>query len=105
MISGFEALMNVSVFTAILVLTLAIWTIVWKGFALWIASQEKNKPWFIAFLVINTAGVVEIIYIFFFSAWGKKYIAHHKTKWVEKKKHKAVHKHQLKSTKKEEESN
>jgi uncharacterized membrane protein len=101
MISGFAALMSVGIFTAILVLILVIWTITWKGIALWIAAQENNKPWFIALLVLNTAGIVEIVYIFLFSDWGKKYITHHKNKRTEKKKHKAAHKHQSESKEKE----
>jgi hypothetical protein len=101
MISGLGALMSVGVFTALVVLLLVVWTITWKGFALWIAAQEKNKYWFVAFLVLNTAGIFEIIYIFFFSDWGKKYIAHHKAKRIAKKKHKVSHKHSAESLEKE----
>ncbi len=46
---------------------LLIWSAVWKGLALWRAAREGSKPWFIAFLVLNTAGIVEIIYLFFFA--------------------------------------
>lgn len=59
---------------SILLFALAIWSIVWKGVALWIAAKEDQKYWFIALLVLNTAGILEIIYIFFFSATGKRYI-------------------------------
>lgn len=48
-----------------------LWTVVWKGWALWIAARKGSKPWFIALLVINTAGILEILYIFIFSKWGK----------------------------------
>ena len=48
---------------------LAIWSIVWKGFALWRAAERKEKWWFIALLIINTFGILEILYIFVF---GKK---------------------------------
>ena len=50
-----------------LVYLLAIWTIVWKGTALWKAAKNNSLPWFIALLVINTMGILEIVYIFFFS--------------------------------------
>ena len=43
------------------------WTLPWKGVALWKASQLKQKWWFIALLVINTLGILEILYIFIFS--------------------------------------
>ncbi len=46
---------------------LAIWTICWKGIALWKAARNGSEPWFIALLILNTIGILEIIYIFFFS--------------------------------------
>lgn len=46
---------------------LAVWTIIWKGLALWKAAENKSKPWFIVLLLVNTIGILEIIYIFFFS--------------------------------------
>lgn len=52
----------------------AIWTLPWKGVALWKAAQKKDVYWFIALLVINTMGILEILYIFAFSkmVWKKK---------------------------------
>lgn len=44
-----------------------IWTLPWKGVALWKASKNSQKYWFIALLVLNTLAILEIIYIFFFS--------------------------------------
>lgn len=46
---------------------LAIWSLVWKGLALWKAGGRRDKWWFIAMLVLNTAGILEILYIFIFS--------------------------------------
>lgn len=46
---------------------IVFWTIPWKGVALWKASKNNHKKWFIALLVLNTLAVLEIIYIFFFS--------------------------------------
>lgn len=48
------------------------WTIVWKGYALWIAAREKSKWWFVSMLLLNTVGILEILYIFVFSNWGKQ---------------------------------
>jgi len=56
----------------ILFALLIIWTLVWKGFALWIAAGEKKKWWFVALLVFNTLGILEIVFIFLFSDWRKK---------------------------------
>lgn len=44
-----------------------LWTLPWKGVALWKAAKNGHKRWFIAILVFNTLAVLEIIYIFFFS--------------------------------------
>lgn len=59
----FELLNNES-FIGIAALVLAVWTLPWKGYALWIAARNKHKYWFIALLIINTVAILEIIYIF-----------------------------------------
>ena len=53
-------------FSILVVLVLA-----WKGFALWKASQNKSLPWFIAILILNTFGILEMTYIFYFSKKSK----------------------------------
>lgn len=44
-----------------------VWSIFWKGMALWKAAREGHRGWFIALLVINTLGILEILYIYVFS--------------------------------------
>lgn len=44
-----------------------IWSLVWKGLALWRASRLKQRNWFVAILVLNTLGILEIAYLFFFA--------------------------------------
>lgn len=51
----------------ILFAILTVWSLIWKGIALWKSAQDGSKPWFVALLLINTIGILEIIYIFFFS--------------------------------------
>ncbi len=46
---------------------LVIWSVVWKGLALWKAAHEESKGWFVALLVINTFGILEILYLYVFS--------------------------------------
>lgn len=46
---------------------LALWTIPWKGVAFWKAARLNDKWWFVALLVVNTLGLLEILYIFIFS--------------------------------------
>jgi hypothetical protein len=54
---------------AFLLVPFMIWSFIWKGWALWRAVKNDSKPWFIALLLINTMGILEIIYIFIL---GKK---------------------------------
>lgn len=46
---------------------LVLWSLVWKGIALWHAARAGHKGWFIALLVLNTAGILDILYIYVFS--------------------------------------
>lgn len=55
----------VSIFVPI-VLVVVLWTIILKGYALWNAARGNQKRWFIAILVINTMGILEIIYLIWF---------------------------------------
>lgn len=48
-----------------------LWTIPWKGWALWKSARNEDKGWFIVLLVVNTLALLEIFYIFYFSK-GKK---------------------------------
>lgn len=49
---------------SVAILLIALWTLPWKGWALWLAARNKHKWWFIALLVINTVAILDIIYIF-----------------------------------------
>ena len=48
----------------ILILLLVIWSIVWKIYAAWIAAKNNHKKWFVAIIILNTVGILEIFYIF-----------------------------------------
>ncbi len=50
-----------------LIVIVVLWTLPWKGVALWKSARQSQKWWFIALLVINTVGLLEILYIFVFS--------------------------------------
>jgi NADH:ubiquinone oxidoreductase subunit 6 (subunit J) len=44
----------------------ALWfliVIVLKGYALWHAAKRNEKWWFVALLILNTAGILELVYI------------------------------------------
>ncbi len=42
---------------------LAVWDLVWRGIALWQAGKNRQLTWFIVLLVINSVGVIPIIYL------------------------------------------
>ncbi len=50
----------------VLVAVVAIWTLSWKGVALWYAARNHQKRWFIALLILNTIGILEIVYLLWF---------------------------------------
>jgi hypothetical protein len=47
------------------ILTL-LWSLPWKGVALWKAARNSQKGWYIALLILQTLGILEILYIFKF---------------------------------------
>ena len=63
---GFINIIGLTSFTALFI-ALAIWSIAWKGIALWKAARNGSKAWYIVMLIVNTAGILEILYIFLFS--------------------------------------
>ncbi len=50
---------------------LLVWSLVWKGLALWRAARRGETAWFIALLLVNTAGILEIVYLFFIAKDAK----------------------------------
>jgi len=54
-------------FVSLIILALLVWSIYWKGRALWKAARQNDKIWFIVLLVVNTVGILEILYIYLFS--------------------------------------
>jgi hypothetical protein len=73
---------------ALFLITIAVWTLVWKGLALWKSSKKEHLAWFIVLLIVNTAGILEILYIYVFSKMGKRKPRpiNHSTKVKHKKK-------------------
>ena len=48
-------------------LLIVVWTLPWKGIALWRAARNSHRNWFVAILVLNTLAILEIAYLFYFS--------------------------------------
>lgn len=45
----------------------SVWSIIWKALALWKAARQGSKGWYVALLLINTVGILEILYLYVFS--------------------------------------
>jgi len=45
---------------------LVIWCLIWKGISLWKCGRNNQLYWFIALLVLNTVGLLEIVYLVWF---------------------------------------
>ena len=43
---------------------LILWSLFWKGIALWHAGRRGQPWWFVVLLVVNTVGILEIVYVF-----------------------------------------
>ena len=59
---------------------LLVWSLVWKGLALWKSARLSQPIWFVLLLVLNTLGILEILYIFIFSKLGFNHLARKKKK-------------------------
>lgn len=50
-----------------ILILMILWILPWKGVALWKATKNGHKKWFIALLVLNTFAILEMVYIFYFA--------------------------------------
>jgi len=70
--------MNISYQDIIILVTFLaiaqIWSLIWKGLALWKSAKKHQPIWFVVLLVMNTLGILEILYIFLFSEMKKEKI-------------------------------
>lgn len=67
--SGFESMIGFGApvwlpLAGVGLFALLIWGIFWKGLALWHSAQRGQPWWFIVMLFLNTAGILEIVYLF-----------------------------------------
>lgn len=48
------------------------WSLFWKAWALWVAARRNEKIWYIILFVVNTLGILEIIYLFIYCRFSTK---------------------------------
>ncbi|KHO53816.1 MAG: hypothetical protein QT05_C0001G0038 [archaeon GW2011_AR13] len=66
-LTSIVAQMGIPIWVLILLVLLVIWEVVWKLIALWKSARNNDLVWFILIALLNTVGILPIIYIFFFS--------------------------------------
>ncbi|MDP3953526.1 MAG: DUF5652 family protein [bacterium] len=50
-----------------LLILVQLWDLIWKGFALWKAARKKDIFWFVLLILINSAGLLPVFYLFYIS--------------------------------------
>ena len=70
-----------------LLVIIAIWSLTWKLIALWKSARNNHLGWFIIMALVNTVGILPILYIFLFAKLDYKnlYKKSEKTKTGKKK--------------------
>lgn len=58
-----EELISMMTWLLPLIIILAIWEMVWKLIGMWKAGRNNELGWFIAIALINSIGILPIIYI------------------------------------------
>ncbi len=49
-----------------LIAILVIWELIWKAIALWKSARNDQIGWFVVLAILNSLGILPIIYILFF---------------------------------------
>lgn len=45
---------------------LVLWDLIWRSLALWKSGRHNQKVWFIFLILVNSLGLLPIIYLLFF---------------------------------------
>jgi len=48
------------------IIALILWDALWKAVALWRAGRNNQIIWFAAIFILNTVGILPIVYLLFF---------------------------------------
>lgn len=63
---------QLSVLFTPLIVFIILWSAVWKGIALWKCGRNNQLVWFVVLFILNTAGILPIIYLVFFQKKKKR---------------------------------
>ena len=53
-----------------IVIVVLLLTLPLKAAALWRSARRGHIGWFLTFIIVNTLGILELLYLFVFSNWG-----------------------------------
>lgn len=56
----------------ITIVILSVWELVWKAFGLWHSAKNDDKLWFVLIMILNTAGILPIVYLLTKTKFFKK---------------------------------
>jgi len=55
---------NIPEWVNFVIMPLIVWVTFWKGLALWHSARRAESTWFVVLLLLNTLGILEIIYLY-----------------------------------------
>ena len=67
-------------FSFLWLIPFVIWAGVWKGIALWKAGRNNQVVWFVVMFLLNTLGILPILYLVFFQKKSEPAVAHRAVK-------------------------
>ena len=72
MAGTFEAITSQLGMSLWILVVILIWDGIWKLISMWKAAQNKSLVWFIILALVNSVGILPILYIYVFSKFSNK---------------------------------
>jgi hypothetical protein len=54
------------------IVLVSIWETIWKAFGMWHSAKNDDKLWFVLIMILNTLGILPIIYLYTKTKFFKK---------------------------------
>ena len=61
--SGFQGIADFHPVWMVIIGLVALWDLVWRGIGMWHAARNGQHNWFVALLLVNSIGILPILYI------------------------------------------
>lgn len=62
-LESLNQIQNLPIFPAPWFPLLLVWSLFWKGLALWRAARLEERVWFLVLFLVNSLGILEIVYL------------------------------------------